>query len=158
PGDLHRGHPSPARAQVTAPPLRRVQGAPVGGPGLRADRGSGATPGNAPDRDAAAELLAGHAGGEDKPEGLGDSAYGSAATRAGREAQGFTVPAKCPPARNAAGRFPKDRFTVELAAGTVTYPAGQTATIVPAARGGRASFRPWCATCPLRPVCTASRR
>jgi hypothetical protein len=24
--------------------------------------------------------------------------------------------------------------------------------------GGRASFRPWCATCPLRPSCTASRR
>jgi len=117
-----------------------------------------ATPGNAPDRDTAAELLAGHADGEDKPEVLGDSAYGDAATRAGLEAQGFTVTAKCPPARNAAGRFPKDRFTVELAAGTVTCPAGQTATIVPAARGGRASFRPWCPTCPLRPVCTASRR
>jgi Transposase DDE domain len=24
--------------------------------------------------------------------------------------------------------------------------------------GGRASFRPWCGTCPLRPDCTASRR
>jgi len=24
--------------------------------------------------------------------------------------------------------------------------------------GGRASFRPWCATCPLRPGCTAARR
>src|SRR5262249_12929531 len=54
-----------------------------------------ATAGNAPDRDAAAELLAGHADGEDKPEVLGDSAYGDAATRAGLEAQGFTVTAKC---------------------------------------------------------------
>jgi hypothetical protein len=118
-----------------------------------------ATPGNAPDRDAAADLLGEHAGREDKPEVVGDSAYGDAATRAGLEAQGFTVTAKCPPARNARGRFPKDRFAVDLGAGTVTCPAGQTATIVPAARGGgRASFRPWCATCPLRPACTASRR
>jgi hypothetical protein len=117
-----------------------------------------ATPGNAPDRDAAAELLAGHAQSEDKPEVVGDSAYGDAATRAGLEAQGFTVTAKSPPARNAAGRFPKDRFTVELATGTVTCPAGHTATIVSAPRGGRASFRPWCAPCPLRTLCTASRR
>ena len=90
---------------------------------------------------------------------VGDSAYGDAATRAGLETAGFTVTAKCPPARNAKGRFPKDRFAVDLDAGTVTCPAGQTATIVSAARGGgRASFRPWCATCPLRSACTAARR
>jgi len=118
-----------------------------------------ATPANTPDREAAGELLDKHAGSDDKPEVVGDSAYGAAATRAGLEAAGFAVTAKCPPARNAAGRFPKDRFTVDLDAGTVTCPAGQTAVIVPAARGGgRASFRPWCATCPLRPACTASRR
>jgi hypothetical protein len=118
-----------------------------------------ATPGNAPDRDAAADLLAEHTGSEGKPDVVGDSAYGDAATRAHLEAQGFTVTAKCPPARNAGGRFPKDRFAVDLGAGTVTCPAGQTAIIVPAARGGgRASFRPWCATCPLRLACTASRR
>jgi Transposase DDE domain/Transposase domain (DUF772) len=113
---------------------------------------------NAPDRDAVGELLHEHADSEDKPEVVGDSAYGDAATRAGLETAGFTVTAKCPPARNAKGRFPKDRFTVDLDAGTVTCPAGQTAVIVPAAGGGRASFRPWCATCPLRPACTASRR
>jgi Transposase DDE domain/Transposase domain (DUF772) len=114
---------------------------------------------NAPDRDATGELLHEHADSKDKPEVVGDSAYGDAATRAGLEEQGFTVTAKCPPARNAKGRFPKDRFTVDLDAGTVTCPAGQTAVIVPAAGGGgRASFRPWCATCPLRPGCTAARR
>src|SRR5262249_1682102 len=68
--DLHRGHPGQAWAQVTAPPLRRVQGAPVdsrapsgpspggragrqgraGGPGVscprtRAAAGSGPAPG-----------------------------------------------------------------------------------------------------------------
>lgn len=90
-----------------------------------------ASPANAPDRDAVSELLAGHVGAEDKPEVVGDSAYGDAATRAGLEAQGFTVTAKCPPARNASGRFPKDRFTVNLDAGTVSCPAGQTAAIVP---------------------------
>jgi hypothetical protein len=118
-----------------------------------------ATAGNAPGRDAAAELLGEHARSDDKPEAVGDPAYGDAATRASLQAQGFTVTAKCPPARNAKGRFPKDRFTVGLDAGTVTCPAGQTAVIVPSARGGgRASFRPWCAACPLRAACTASRR
>jgi hypothetical protein len=117
-----------------------------------------ASPANAPDRDAAAQLLAGHAGSDGKPEVVGDAAYGDAATRADLESRGFTVTARCPPARNARGRFPKDRFTVDLAAQTVTCPAGQTAIITPATRGGgRASFRPWCASCPLRPACTAAR-
>ena len=118
-----------------------------------------ATAANAPDRDAAAELLGEHAHSEDKPEVVGDSAYGDAATRAGLETAGFTVIARCPPARNSGGRFPKDHFTVDLDQATVTCPAGQTAGIVPTAGGGgRASFRPWCPTCPLRPACTAARR
>jgi hypothetical protein len=118
-----------------------------------------ATPGNTPDREAASELLGGLADGQDKPEVVGDSAYGDAATRAHLEAEGFTLVAKCPPARNTGGRFAKDRFAVDLDRGTVTCPAGQTAVIVPArGDGGRASFRPWCATCPLRPGCTSSRR
>jgi hypothetical protein len=81
-----------------------------------------ATPASAPDRDAASGLPGGHVGAGGKPEVVGDSAYGDAATRADLEAQGFTVTAKCPPARNS---------------------------------GGLASFRPWCATCPLRAACTA---
>jgi Transposase DDE domain len=118
-----------------------------------------ATPANASDREAASELLGEHARSDTKPDVVGDAAYGDAATRADLQEQGFTVVAKCPPARNAKGRFPKDRFTVDLDAGTVTCPAGQTAVIIPAARGGgRASFRPWCGRCPLRPACTASRR
>jgi IS5 family transposase len=118
-----------------------------------------ATPANTPDRDAAGELLGELAGAGDKPDVVGDSAYGDAATRADLETQGFTVMAKCPPARNTGGRFPKDRFTVDLEHGTVTCPAGQVTSIIPAARGsGRALFRPWCHACPLRPACTASRR
>ncbi|MGB6453164.1 MAG: IS1182 family transposase [Streptosporangiaceae bacterium] len=118
-----------------------------------------ATAANTPDRDAAARLLDELAAGEEKPEVIGDSAYGDAATRAALEEQGFTVIAKCPPARNSGGRFAKDQFTISLEHGTVTCPAGQTAVIAPASGGGgRASFRPWCAACPLRPACTASRR
>jgi hypothetical protein len=118
-----------------------------------------ATAANTPDREAVSGLLGEHAGAGDKPEVIGDSAYGDAATRAGLEEQGFTVVAKCPPARNSGGRFAKDQFTVDLEAGTVTCPAGQAAVIIPAARGGgRASFRPWCAACPLRSACTSSRR
>jgi IS5 family transposase len=118
-----------------------------------------ASPANAPDREAAGELLDEHAHSGTKPEVVGDSAYGDAATRADLEAAGFTVTAKCPPARNAKGRFPKDRFAVDLDAGTVTCPAGNTAPIIPAHDGGgKASFRPWCAACPLRSACTAARR
>jgi hypothetical protein len=79
-------------------------------------------------------------------------------TRAHLEVHGFTVTAKCPPARNSGGRFAKDHFAVDLDHGTVTCPAGRAAVIAPVGRGGRASFRPWCAICPLRPVCTASPR
>jgi hypothetical protein len=57
------------------------------------------------------------------------------------------------------GTVPKDRFTVDLDAGTVTCLAGQTAVIIPAGRGGgRASFRPWYPACQRRPACTAARR
>jgi hypothetical protein len=117
-----------------------------------------ATPANTPGRQAASDLPGGLAGDQDKPEVVGDSAYGDAATRADLEAQGFTVIAKCPPSRNSGGRFAKDRFAVDLEHGTVTCPAGQVTAIVPRRDGGRASFRPWCGSCPLRPACTASRR
>jgi Transposase DDE domain len=92
-----------------------------------------ATPGNTPDRDAASELLGDLADAQDKPEVVGDSAYGDAATRAHLEAEGFTLVAKCPPARNTGGRFAKDRFAVDLDRGTVSCPAGQTAVIAPPA-------------------------
>jgi hypothetical protein len=40
----------------------------------------------------------------------------------------------------------------------VTCPAGNTTAITATASGGgRASFRPWCTSCPLRTACTASR-
>ena len=67
---------------------------------------------------------------------------GDAASRVRLEDQGFTVVAKRPPACNAARRFTKEQLTVDLDGGTVTCPARHTAVSVPAARGGRALFRP----------------
>src|SRR2546427_6416085 len=56
------------------------------------------------------------------------------------------------------GHFPKDRFAIDLHAGTVTCPAGITAPI--RARGGRhagaASFGAACRTCPLAAQCTTA--
>jgi len=117
-----------------------------------------ATPANTPDRDAATELLAPHADEQDKPEVLGDSAYADGATREALEDKGFTVTAKCPPVRNATGLFTKDRFEVDLEAGTVTCPAGHRVGINPTRDGGgRASFKVHCTTCPMRQGCTKSR-
>src|SRR5215203_6803009 len=55
------------------------------------------------------------------------------------------------------GRFAKDRFRIDLAAGTVTCPARVTMAIRPARRGGgQARFGVACSVCPLRQVCTSS--
>jgi hypothetical protein len=56
------------------------------------------------------------------------------------------------------GHFPKDRFVIDLDAGTVTCPAGITAVI--RARTGRhagaARFGAACRTCPLAAQCTTA--
>ena len=117
------------------------------------------TPANTPDRDAVDDLLAPNDDAADKPEVVGDSAYADGETRDRLAKRGYKLRAKVPPARNRAGRFTKDRFRVDLEAGTVTCPAGKTVTITPSRRGGgKASFRPHCGTCPLRNNCTAGRR
>jgi hypothetical protein len=117
------------------------------------------TPANTPDRDAVDDLLAPSDDVADKPDVIGDSAYADGETRDRLGRRGYKMPAKVPPARNRAGRFTKDRFRVDLEAGTVTCPAEQTVTITWSRRGGgKASFRPHCATCPLRQSCTAGRR
>jgi IS5 family transposase len=116
------------------------------------------TAANAPDRDAATDLLASHDDDEDKPEVLGDSAYADGETRDTLGAKGFTITAKCPPVRNATGLFTKDRFTVDLTAHTVTCPAGNVTPInLTRQGGGRASFKIHCRTCPMRSACTKSR-
>jgi IS5 family transposase len=117
------------------------------------------TPANTPDRDAVDDLLAEHADAADKPTVVGDSAYADGATRAHLEDEGFELIAKTPPPRNSTGLWPKDRFVIDPYAGTAACPAGH---VVPIAfgrhGGGKASFAPHCATCPMRADCTGSVR
>jgi hypothetical protein len=89
----------------------------------------------------------------------GDSAYGTGAHLAWLDQHGFTpmVTTALPTAPG--GRFGKDQFRVDLAAGTVTCPARVRVAITPARRGGgRARFGQACSVCPLRDACTSSIR
>lgn len=115
------------------------------------------TPANTHDADAVDDLLADHAEAQDKPTVMGDSAYAGPDTIADLEDDGFAVIAKVPPATNRDGRYTKDDFSVDIDAGTVTCPAGQTVTIRFARdHSGRADFGGHCAGCPLRERCTSS--
>ncbi len=116
------------------------------------------TPANAHDATAAQDLLGRLGDDEHKPTVIGDSAYAGTDTLDDLETAGFAdVKAKVPPARGRQGRFGKDDFDVDLAAGTVTCPAGEVVPIVVGSAGsGRADFADACVTCPLRQRCTTS--
>jgi hypothetical protein len=87
----------------------------------------------------------------------GDSAYGTGAHLAWLEQQGFTPMVKTQVPTAPGGRFAKEQFRIDLAAGTVTCPARVTIAIRPARRGGgRARFGVACSVCPLRDACTSS--
>jgi IS5 family transposase len=91
---------------------------------------------------------------------VGDSAYGSGASRTALLEAGAVVVAKAPPVQNSSGGFPKSAFTIDLQRGTVVCPAGVTTTRV-VKRPGRARFQfpaHVCAACPLREACTSSPR
>lgn len=90
-------------------------------------------------------------------EVYGDSAYADGATLDEQTAQGHDMRTKVPPVRNANG-YSKDRFTVDLAAGTVTCPAQHTVAIHAGLRYRVARFGVLCGSCPLRAACTKSRR
>jgi hypothetical protein len=65
---------------------------------------------------------------------------------------------KVPPLVAPRGRFAKDRFTIDLAAGTITCPARLTVAITPRpGGGGLARFGPACQVCPLASAPTTSR-
>jgi transposase len=88
---------------------------------------------------------------------LGDTAYGDSETRERLEERGLEVLAPVPEQPPPAGAIGKREFRVDLAAGTVTCPAGQRAPIPERAqasgervvRFGAALCRP----CPLRARC-----
>jgi Transposase DDE domain/Transposase domain (DUF772) len=116
------------------------------------------TPANVPDADAAIDLLAGDGATErDRPLVFGDSAYAGPDTVSDLNEAGYEVIAKVPPATNRDGRYSKDDFVVDLAAQTVTCPAGQVAAIRSGPDGdGNAAFGSACTSCPRRTRCTAS--
>lgn len=90
-------------------------------------------------------------------EVYGDSAYANGATLAQQTARGHDMRTKVPPVRNANG-YSKDRFSIDVVAGTVTCPAEHTVAIRAGLRYRVARFGVLCASCPLQAECTTSRR
>jgi len=88
----------------------------------------------------------------------GDSAYGTGTHLAWLDQQQLTPMVKAQLPTAPGGRFAKDQFRIDLAAGTVTCPAMVTAPIVAARRGSKARFGVACSVCPLRNGCTSSVR
>jgi len=127
------------------------------------------TAGNAGDASAAPELLADDLVPPDdeadpEPAGgapltvYGDAAYGAGAVLETLEAHGAVSRCKVPASNVPSGRFPKDDFAVDLAAGTVTCPAGRVARLGDGVLKRRARFGTACSGCPLASRCTASAR
>jgi len=94
---------------------------------------------------------------ERRPERvIGDTAYGNVETREQLEDRSVEVLAPVDTTSPKDGTFPKDAFAIDLEAGTVTCPRGETARMQrPDPRGERlARFPPKaCAPCPLRERC-----
>lgn len=87
---------------------------------------------------------------------LGDSAYGTGATRTALAAAEHVAVIKPLPLRAPIpGGFTTDDFSIDFAARTVTCPADHTRTI-PA--GGGVGFETLCRTCPLASRCTTAKR
>ena len=87
----------------------------------------------------------------------GDAAYGAGELLDTLERAGADIYCKVQPPVARDGRFTKDAFTIDLRAGTVTCPAGQSAALRPDGDGRIARFGPACATCPLAGACTTAQ-
>ena len=88
----------------------------------------------------------------------GDAAYGAGELQERFEDSDIANRCKVQPASAPqGGLFSKDEFDIDLQAGTVGCPAGQTAPIRPArGGGGTAEFGRWCWDCPLASQCTSA--
>jgi Transposase DDE domain len=86
----------------------------------------------------------------------GDSAYGAGEFLNTLEQAGAKVNCKVQPPVAPGGRFSKDRFSIDLQAGTVRCPAGRTVTLRKAGEGQAAYFAQHCVGCPLAQHCTTS--
>jgi len=95
----------------------------------------------------------------DRPAVYGDAAYGAGALLARLDQANFTAMVKVQPPPAVRGHFGKDRFTIDLAAATVTCPGDITVPIRPTGgqrHVGQAAFGPACAACPLASRCTSA--
>jgi hypothetical protein len=87
----------------------------------------------------------------------GDAAYGAGSLLARLENAGARIMTKVQPPPALGGRFAKDRFTIDLAANTVSCPGQVSVAIRPVKNGGGvAAFGTACAGCPLVAQCTTS--
>lgn len=109
------------------------------------------TPANASDAVTGVDLLAREAPGL---QVLGDGAYGAGDALAALSDAGHQAAVKPFPGGISGGRFHRDDFVVDTAAGTATCPGGHRVAITPARN---AVFGQRCARCPLRTRCTTSR-
>jgi hypothetical protein len=127
------------------------------------------TAGNVGDAAAAADLIAdlltdtateATERGERGPRVYGDAAYGTGEFHERLGEAGIASRCKTQAPSAAGGMFPKDRFDIDLGAGSVTCPAGETTPIRPARNGdgsGIAYFGPACDGCRLRAQCTTAK-
>ncbi len=86
----------------------------------------------------------------------GDSAYGAGSVLDTLEQADAEIMCKVQPPVAPAGRYAKDAFGIDLEAGTVTCPAGQTAPLREIKDGHIAHFAAACQGCPLAARCTTS--
>jgi hypothetical protein len=86
----------------------------------------------------------------------GDSAYGAGSVLDTLEHAEAEIMCKVQAPNAPGGRYAKDAFNIDLDAGTVTCPAGQTARLRPLKNGHIAQFAGACSSCPLADRCTTS--
>jgi hypothetical protein len=90
---------------------------------------------------------------------LGDTAYGNGPVRKELADRDVDVLAPVPDGEVLEGRVGKRDFAIDLAAGTVTCPAGHTAQITTSKKGARTAriSRAACRPCPLKERCCPGR-
>ena len=133
------------------------------------------TPGNAGDASVAAELIDdllnpendgsendgsendASSSGQVRPKVYGDNAYGTGEFQSKLEDADIASGCKTQSPSAPGDLFTKDRFDIDLGAGTVTCPNNVTVDIRRGADGnGTALFAPSCTDCPLRARCTTA--
>ena len=97
---------------------------------------------------------------EQRPQRIvGDTSYGNGVVRAELAERQVDVLAPVPEGEILDGRVGKRDFTIDPAAGTVSCPAGHTATITTSKKGVRTAriSRTACGACPLKDQCCPGR-